>query len=328
MGQHGGLEVTEHIVGNLSGGICSWAAIKLVALERGTENLTCLFADTLIEDDDLYRFLVETAANIFGVPCPDIPGLRDIPPLREMDARKSHLAALRAAAMVAIPGLAWVADGRHPWEVFRDERFIGNSLVDPCSKILKRQLLDRWMTDHFGRARPTTRGVVGLGVWERERFEGQYLTRKGGRKAWKPGLAERMAAKGWVFRAPLIYWKPAMDRKDIYRWLDREGIAHPQLSDEGFDTNNCGGFCVKMGVRQAHRLYHRRPDTYAWHAEQERLTQAHIGTDCTTLRREVDGKKVSLPLLELAGELAAADAGSLFPSQPACGCFTDGSDSD
>lgn len=308
----------RRVVGNLSGGSCSWAACKLHAACEGTDNLTLLFADTLIECDDLYRFLVETAANIFGVPCPDIPGLRDIPPLWEMPARKDHLAKLRAAAFDAIPRLVWVADGRHPWEVYRDERFIGNSLADPCSKILKRELLDRWMNANCDR--PTTRGVVGLGAWERERFEGQYVA-KNGKKEWKPGLAERMAAKGWAFRAPLIYWRPAMDRKDIYAWLDREGIDPPALSEEGFDTNNCGGWCCKMGAKQAHRLYHRRPETYRWHAEQEQLTQAHIGTDCTALRREVGGKKVSLPLAELGAELAAADANTLFPSQPACGCF-------
>lgn len=316
-----------HLVGNLSGGVCSWAACKLEAMEHGPECVTLLFADTLIECDDLYRFLIESAANIFGVPCPDLPGSRYIPPLDNMPARKDHLARLRADAMAAMPGLVWIADGRHPWEVFRDERFIGNSLVDPCSKILKRQLLDRWMNEHHGGDRPTTRGVVGLGEWERHRFEGHYVT-KGGRKVWRAGLAERMAAKGWVFRAPLIYFKPLLSRADIYRWLEREGIAPPALSEEGFETNNCGGFCVKSGLRQAARLYHQRPAAFAWHAEQEQNAQLDIGTGCTVFRREVGGKKVPLPMMQLGVELAAADAAacSLLPSQPGCGCFTDGED--
>lgn len=311
------------IAGNLSGGVCSWAACKLEAMEHGPECLTLLFADTIIECDDLYRFLVESAANILGKPRPKLTGLRDIPPLDDMPARKECLAGLRAAAMAALPGLVWIADGRTPWEVFRDERFIGNSLVDPCSKILKRQLLDRWMNEHHGDARPTTRGVVGLGEWERHRFEGHYVT-KGGRKVWRAGLAERMAARGWAFRAPLIYFKPLLSRADIYRWLDREDIEPPALSREGFDTNNCGGFCVKSGLRQAARLYYQRPAAFAWHAEQERDAQRHIDTDCTVFRREVDGKKVALPMLQLGSELAAADAAacSLLPSQPGCGCFT------
>lgn len=61
-----------HIVGNLSGGVCSWAACELAAEEtdRTPKTLTLLFADTLIEDDDLYRFLVQSAAHIFRVPQP------------------------------------------------------------------------------------------------------------------------------------------------------------------------------------------------------------------------------------------------------------------
>jgi hypothetical protein len=315
--------VKNRVVGNLSGGACSWAAIKLQAMDSGTANLTCLFADTLIEDDDLYRFLIDTAANIYGVERPHLPGLANIPPLKEMAARKEHLTRLRAEAMDVLPGLVWIAEGRTPWEVYRDERFIGNSLADPCSKILKRQLLDRWMNENC--PRPTTPRVVGLGQWERERFEGQYVTLKG-KKTWKPGLAERMAAKGWAFRAPLIYWRPAMDRTDIYAWLDREGIDPPALSEEGFATNNCGGFCCKMGLRQAQRLYHHRPETFAYSAEQERLSQEHIGTECTVLRREEAGRRVPLSLRRFGEELSAGVAGTLFPSHPACGCFTDGSD--
>jgi hypothetical protein len=224
------LSKPKTIVGNLSGGICSWAACKLAVADCGPENLTLLFADTIVEDDDLYRFLVESAANVLNVQCPAkfLPGLPLIPPLNDMPARKEHLARLRREAMEAVPGLVWLADGRTPWEVYRDERFIGNDLVDPCSKILKRQLLDRWMNENFGDARPTTPRVVGLGEWERHRFEGQYVTKKG-RKEWKPGLAERMAAKGWAFRAPLIYARPTLSRTDILNWLDREGIAPPPI---------------------------------------------------------------------------------------------------
>lgn len=89
-----------------SGGICSWAAARRVAATYGKENLTLLFADTLIEDEDLYRFLEEASADV-GVP------------------------------------VTRVADGRTPWEVFRDNRFIANSRVDICSRVLKREVCDK-----------------------------------------------------------------------------------------------------------------------------------------------------------------------------------------
>lgn len=97
----------KHVV-QFSGGVGSWAAAKRVAEKHGTENLVLLFADTLIEDEDVYRFLGEAAANVGG-----------------------HFVR--------------IADGRTPWEVFRKERIIGSSFADPCSKHLKRNLLTKWV---------------------------------------------------------------------------------------------------------------------------------------------------------------------------------------
>lgn len=94
-----------------SGGVCSWAAAKRVVAREGAENVTLLFADTKMEDEDLYRFLDEAAANV---------GAR----------------------------LVRIADGRTPWEVMRDKKIIANSAMDPCSLVLKRGLLDKWRNEH------------------------------------------------------------------------------------------------------------------------------------------------------------------------------------
>ena len=50
----------KHIV-FYSGGLCSWATAKRVVEKHGKENVLLLFTDTLIEDEDLYRFISETA---------------------------------------------------------------------------------------------------------------------------------------------------------------------------------------------------------------------------------------------------------------------------
>ena len=102
--------MTRHVV-MFSGGIGSWATAKRVASLHGTQDMVLLFADTLIEDEDLYRFIDEAASNI-GVP------------------------------------LTRIADGRTPWAVMRDERIIGNSRIDPCSRILKRKLLEKWRDEN------------------------------------------------------------------------------------------------------------------------------------------------------------------------------------
>lgn len=91
-----------------SGGVASWATARIVADEHGTDGLVLLFADTLMEDEDLYRFLDDAAADI-GVP------------------------------------VTTIRVGMNPWQVFEAERFIGNSRADPCSKNLKRVPMREWL---------------------------------------------------------------------------------------------------------------------------------------------------------------------------------------
>jgi hypothetical protein len=99
-----------HVV-QFSGGITSWAAARRVAEKHGTADLVLLFADTLIEDDDLYRFNRDVATDL-GVP------------------------------------ITRVADGRTPQQVFRDKRFLGNSSLAPCSHLLKQVPCRRWLDQH------------------------------------------------------------------------------------------------------------------------------------------------------------------------------------
>lgn len=98
-------------VANFSGGAGSFVAAQRAIERYGAGNTVLLFCDTKTEDADLYRFLDDCE--------------------RLLPAK-----------------LVRIADGRDIWQVFRDERFLGNSRVDPCSKILKRELADRWIAEH------------------------------------------------------------------------------------------------------------------------------------------------------------------------------------
>lgn len=132
----------KHII-NFSGGICSfWAAHRVIA-KHGPENVTLLFADTLMEDWDLYRFLEDAGAKL-GVP------------------------------------VTRCAEGRSVWEVFDAESMMGNSRTPLCSRILKREVLDQWRLEncipsetvvHIGidwtethRVEPTRRALEGWQV--------------------------------------------------------------------------------------------------------------------------------------------------------------------
>jgi hypothetical protein len=98
----------RHIV-MYSGGITSWAVARRVVDEHGASAVTLLFADTLAEDEDLYRFNADVVRDL---------GLK----------------------------LTVVADGRTPQQVGIDRKHIGNTQVANCSHLLKQKPCREWLT--------------------------------------------------------------------------------------------------------------------------------------------------------------------------------------
>lgn len=99
-------------ISNFSGGLCSfWAAHRIVE-KYGPLDTVLLFADTLVEDSDLYRFNAHTS-RILGVP------------------------------------ITRVSLELTPWQLFRREGLIGNTRFPICSTKLKREPLNQWMATHF-----------------------------------------------------------------------------------------------------------------------------------------------------------------------------------
>jgi hypothetical protein len=101
----------NHVV-MYSGGVGSWAtALRVAEKIKGEkkDHLFLLFADTAMEDEDLYRFIT--------------------------DAKKT----LPQAEFV------WLGGEENVWDVFFREHYIGNSRIDPCSKNLKRIPMRKWL---------------------------------------------------------------------------------------------------------------------------------------------------------------------------------------
>ena len=258
---------TKHVV-MFSGGAGSWAAAKRVIAQRGRRNVILLFADTLIEDPDLYRFLEDAEKNM-GVP------------------------------------ITRISDGRTPWQVFEDVRFIGNSRVDPCSLHLKRALLDKWRDDNLDPERAVI--YVGLGWYEPGRVE---------------RLLSRMAATPWTYRCPMAEGE-LLDPADVLARMEAEGIRRPRLYEMGFSHNNCGGFCVKAGQAHFALLLQKKREYYLFN-EAEELRLRGLGINGTILSdRRGDGKKKPMTLrdfrLRLEKDAAAFDCNDVG----GCGCAID-----
>lgn len=101
----------KHVV-NLSGGACSFWAAHRVVEKYGTADVVLLFADTLIEDPDLYELNARTA-EYFGIPITRVS--------REIK----------------------------PWDLFRSEGLIANNRAPICSIMLKREPLDEWFRQNM-----------------------------------------------------------------------------------------------------------------------------------------------------------------------------------
>lgn len=259
----------KHVI-SFSGGAGSWAAAKRVVAKYGARNVVLLFADTLIEDADLYRFLKDAARNI-GVP------------------------------------ITRIADGRTPWQVFEDVRFIGNSRVDPCSMHLKRDLIRAWLDANCDPSRTTV--YVGLGWYEPGRVE---------------KLMARNASNKFRHECPMAEG-PFLDPDEVLAWMEREGIRRPALYAEGFTHNNCGGFCVKAGQAHFKLLLDKRRDYYLFNeSEEERLRALGInGTVLTDRRGGAERKAAGLPEkipLTLRQFRLRVEGGGQFDANDVGGC--------
>jgi hypothetical protein len=273
--------------------------MKRVAQRVPLSQIRLLFADTIIEDQDCYRLVIEGAANIFQLPRPKelIERAMALPEISIDDPhclrRKIELDALRLDTAEVIPGLAWICEGRHPWEVFEDRGFIGNSQHDPCSLHLKRNLLNDWVM--LGRKPDEVICYVGIDWTEAHRING---------RPGKPGLRERMLP--WVYEAPMCE-RPLLSKQQMLDWLAAEGIEPPRLYALGYPHNNCGGYCCKGGQTHfAHRLK-VHPERYAFDEWWENRIRAKVGNYSMLTDRSGDGLKKPLTLTMLRERIEAKE---------------------
>lgn len=236
----------------------------MTALENGLE-FNLIFADTLIEDEDLYRFNADIAK-----------------------ACQKEIITL--------------TDGRTPWDVFIDKRWIGNTRTAHCSTELKTKPVRAWLDDNSAPDDPL---VLGMDWSELDRIE--------------------RAQKNWTPRPVVSLLNDfKVSREQFDGILARHGIKKPRLYSMGYEHNNCGGFCCKAGLKQFERLLLTNPERYAYHEAEMNRALAAIGptarpflrqvtdsvTDYLTLtefRERMENDNMQIPLFDLTG----------------CGCFTD-----
>lgn len=252
----------KHLVQFSTGAGSAEVAWRVVE-KHGPDDVILLAADTLVEDEDNWRF-GEQVAEALGLT------------------------------------ITRLADGRTPMQVGRDARVVPNNRLAVCSRVLKRDLLRKYMDDNFD----PVESLVYLGFdWtEAHRFDAAA-------PHWAP----------WVISCPLME-RPYLEKSELLNLWRSRGIEPPRLYSQGFKHANCGGACVRGGHAQwANLLRVNRPRFMEWEAEEEQ-TRDMLGKDVSILRDRTEGATVPLTLGRLRTRLD--QQGDLFDSEDwgPCGC--------
>ena len=255
-----------------SGGIASWATAKLVAQKHGTEGLFLLFADVkgnaesphIGEDEDTYAFIDAAVKNVGGE-------------------------------------YIYLNEGRDIWTLFKDQKFLGNSRVANCSKLLKQRPARKWLEANCDPQETTV--YVGIDWSEVHRL---------------PAIVKNY--KPYTVESPLAE-PPYRDKDELLAWAKAEGLPIPRLYKMGFAHNNCGGGCVRAGQGQFKKLLETMPERFDVWMQKEQEVIGVVGREVSILTEVVNGVKKPLPLIELKRRVEEQPQLIDDYDIGACGCF-------
>ena len=241
----------KHVVG-FSGGVASSVVAKIVA-EAHPGKAVLLFCDTLTEPADNDRFRAEVA-SFLGLP------------------------------------IVRIADGRDIWELFRDEKYLGNQRATPCSEHLKALIGDRWMKENG----PC---IYYVGYTPDEWRRAQRLS-------------ARKAQAGIEVRFPLIDLNISKE-ECFHRVMNCWGLKLPAMY-EWAEHANCVP-CVKGGLAYWGMVFLNHPEAWARAVQAEKTTGYQIlkKSEYGTLEEELP-RCLRLAREWMEKRKAGKDQGSLY----------------
>jgi hypothetical protein len=164
------------------------------------------------------------------------------------------------------------------WDIFNTIGMMGNSLADPCSRVLKRETITDYICDHY----PANNSTLYVGITRNE-IDRMLAIRR------------RWTQAGYRVEAPLcdvnLQGTSGERCEAMLGWT-------PRLYLEQHSHNNCNGFCVKAGHAQMARLLWYDRNTYRYHEERELAFQISHNTFSTIMRdrKTINGVAATIPL--------------------------------
>lgn len=230
-----------HVI-SIGGGLSSTMALPRKVIEQyGRENVTCVMARLPNEDPDVWRLVAAVEQDL---------GLK-----------------------VEMIGLELT-----PWDIFFKVGMMGSSRVDPCSRVLKREVLAKYMKENYDPANT----VLHVGITYHE------IDRMG-------AIRRNWSKSGWQVEAPLSDDITVTRGSLMAECRTRYGFV-PRLYEMQFSHNNCGGACIKAGHKEWARLLWWLPDTYEWWETNETKFRKEKPTTATILRDRIGGQSYTLSL--------------------------------
>ena len=192
-----------------------------------------------------------------------------------------------------------LSQGKNIWQAQYEADYQANSRKVPCSRILKREPFKAYMKKTYKPGEATI--VIGIGAKEKHRTQD----------------FQRNHAPFDVI-APLTEMEITND--DIAAVCEEAGFQAPELYDYDFPHNNCGGFCVKAGQKQAALLLKHKRETYLWHERKQEAVFELMDGKYPTIRKTVDGVLTYYSLKEFREFLEAGGAPEMY-DEGTCACF-------
>ena len=244
------------------------AEVAYREVERyGCDSVVLLTADTRSEDPDNWRFAHEVVDQIGPV--------------------------------------EWIilADGRTPMEIGRAKRVIPNNQMAICSRILKRELLRKWIDANCD---PTVDVIVlGFDWTEEHRLDAA-------RPHWEPFTVDAALCD-----------PPYYTKADILGRMRARGIDPPRLYGQGFSHANCYGACVRGGQAAWERLLRTNPAVYRRWEQDEEVSRVMLRRDVAILKDRRGGDTVPLTLRSFRERLERAPSLFDITDEGSCGCTDD-----
>lgn len=241
----------RHVV-SVGGGFSSTIELPLEVIRKhGAENVDLVICALAGESDDLWR-LVRECERLTGKHVTRVSYAPDDDRKFAVDARFE----------------TWWGI----WDVFFDQGMMGNPFADPCSRMLKRETMARYMTATYDPANT----VLHVGITKNEIDRMLAIRRNWSRQGWtvEADLCDvELVGNSGERCQQMLGWQP---------------IAYMR----GHTHNNCNGFCIKAGKGQMARLLYFDRENYLYHEINEAKFQERFNTTATIMRDEYSVKGV------------------------------------